>query len=48
MPRYGGHLGFLSRRPPRFWLDQIVVQWIEALLSPGQIRGTAARSFASV
>jgi uncharacterized protein len=26
---HGGHLGFLSRRRPRFWLDEIVVNWIE-------------------
>ncbi len=25
---YGGHLGFLSRSRPRFWLDQIVMKWI--------------------
>jgi predicted alpha/beta-fold hydrolase len=26
--RHGGHLGFLSRSPPRFWVDQVVTQWI--------------------
>jgi predicted alpha/beta-fold hydrolase len=25
---HGGHLGFLSRRRPRFWLDTLVVNWI--------------------
>ncbi len=25
---YGGHLGFLSRGRPRFWLDQTVITWI--------------------
>ena len=27
---HGGHLGFLARRPPRLWLDQIGIEWIEA------------------
>ncbi len=26
---YGGHLGFISRRSPRFWLDGFVLDWIE-------------------
>src|SRR5262249_22132088 len=25
----GGHLGFLSRRKPRFWLDGVLVEWIQ-------------------
>ena len=25
---HGGHVGFLSRRRPRFWLDQVIVEWI--------------------
>jgi len=25
---HGGHLGFVSRSKPRFWLDQVLVQWI--------------------
>ena len=25
----GGHLGFLSRNRPRFWLDQVGMDWIE-------------------
>lgn len=25
---HGGHLGFLSRRRPRFWLDALVVGWL--------------------
>jgi predicted alpha/beta-fold hydrolase len=24
----GGHLGFLSRRKPRFWVDEVVMEWI--------------------
>jgi len=26
--QHGGHLGFLSRIRPRFWLDEIALQWI--------------------
>jgi len=25
---HGGHLGFLSRGRPRFWLDGLVVDWL--------------------
>ena len=30
-PRYGGHLGFLSRARPRFWLDNICLDWIDKI-----------------
>ncbi len=30
-PRYGGHLGFLSRKQPRFWLDGVCLNWIDAI-----------------
>jgi len=26
---HGGHLGFVSRTKPRFWLDEVLVQWME-------------------
>jgi predicted alpha/beta-fold hydrolase len=26
---HGGHLGFLSRTHPRFWLDQTILDWME-------------------
>jgi predicted alpha/beta-fold hydrolase len=29
MTEHGGHLGFLSRRAPRFWADAAVLDWIE-------------------
>jgi hypothetical protein len=29
-PEHGGHLGFLSRRKPRFWLDETLLDWIES------------------
>jgi predicted alpha/beta-fold hydrolase len=25
---YGGHLGFISKTKPRFWLDQVLVNWV--------------------
>jgi predicted alpha/beta-fold hydrolase len=28
---HGGHLGFLSRRRPRFWLDGLVLEWLNEL-----------------
>jgi uncharacterized protein len=31
VPR-GGHLGFLSRQKPRFWLDAVVLEWAERLI----------------
>lgn len=45
---HGGHLGFLSRRKPRFWLDGFVLDWITALPSSSNgVTGTKAESFAS-
>lgn len=28
---HGGHIGFISRRRPRFWLDGVVLDWIEEI-----------------
>jgi hypothetical protein len=30
---HGGHLGFVSSGKPRFWLDGVVVRWLERALS---------------
>lgn len=30
-PEHGGHLGFLSQGKPRFWLDGVVMGWVESL-----------------
>jgi predicted alpha/beta-fold hydrolase len=30
--RYGGHLGFISRKKPRFWVDGTVVKWLNSQL----------------
>lgn len=29
MTEYGGHLGFVARHPPRFWVDAAIIEWIE-------------------
>lgn len=26
---HGGHLGFIARKQPRFWLDGVVLEWLE-------------------
>lgn len=44
-PRNGGHLGFLSRRPPRFWLDGVALDWIGSLPAT---QGTFASHLTSV
>lgn len=31
--KYGGHVGFLSRHRPRFWIDGTALEWIEGILS---------------
>ena len=36
---HGGHLGFLSRRQPRFWLDGVLLDWLEAKLAPAPATG---------
>ncbi len=36
-PAHGGHIGFLARGPHRFWLDRVIINWIEALVSPSAI-----------
>lgn len=33
---HGGHLGFISRRRPRFWLDPVIIQWITEQLGMGR------------
>lgn len=32
-PDHGGHLGFLARRRPRFWLDETLLEFIERVAS---------------
>ncbi|HET8549178.1 MAG TPA: alpha/beta fold hydrolase [Bryobacteraceae bacterium] len=33
---HGGHLGFLSNTAPRFWVDRIIVDWMERRTSMSQ------------
>ena len=33
---HGGHLGFISRRKPRFWLDKVIVGWMDEIVSARQ------------
>jgi len=28
-PEHGGHVGFIARGKPRFWVDQVIVEWME-------------------
>jgi predicted alpha/beta-fold hydrolase len=28
-PEYGGHLGFVGRAPHRFWVDDVIMEWVE-------------------
>lgn len=28
---HGGHLGFIARRAPRFWVDRVVIQWLAGM-----------------
>ncbi len=46
---YGGHLGFISRQRPRFWLDAFALNWIGGQLpASNRVVGTKAEHFASV
>lgn len=44
---HGGHLGFLSRAGPRFWVDKIALDWMEKLPGVALVSGTNARHLAS-
>jgi predicted alpha/beta-fold hydrolase len=46
-PQFGGHLGFLSRKKPRFWVDNIALNWIEGRLNEKQVEGTRTPQVAS-
>lgn len=38
---HGGHLGFISKTKPRFWLDQVLVHWLV------EVRNKVSASFVS-
>lgn len=46
--KHGGHLGFLSRHRPRFWLDGFALDWMEDLLAQERGMGTKGRQLTSV
>lgn len=46
-PKRGGHLGFLSRSRPRFWLDGVALDWMDGVLSATPNQGTKIPQFTS-
>jgi hypothetical protein len=46
-PVHGGHLGFLSRTKPRFWLDEAALRWIQLQTTLLAMRGTKTAPVAS-
>ena len=38
---HGGHVGFIAKTPPRFWLDQVLLEWMT------EVRNKAAANFVS-
>jgi predicted alpha/beta-fold hydrolase len=38
---HGGHVGFISKTPPRFWLDRVLLEWMN------EVRNKAAANFVS-
>ncbi len=45
-PEHGGHLGFLSRKQPRFWVDNVALNWMERFLASNRNPGTVAAQVA--
>ena len=35
-PHFGGHVGFISRTRPRFWIDHTILKWVEAVIRPNR------------
>ena len=31
---HGGHLGFIGRKPSRFWADEAIMNWVTAQIRP--------------
>ena len=42
-PDYGGHVGFISRHRPRFWVDTVALSWMEGVLAAVPPRLVSAR-----
>ncbi len=32
---HGGHVGFIARRRPRFWVDEVILKWVNGLGNKG-------------
>ena len=46
--RQGGHLGFIARRKPRFWIDHVALNWFDEILgSAHSPQGTNAKTLTS-
>jgi predicted alpha/beta-fold hydrolase len=41
-PEHGGHLGFLSRRGPRFWVDEVAIDFLRTTLASAADSAVAA------
>ncbi|MGA8026371.1 MAG: alpha/beta fold hydrolase [Bryobacteraceae bacterium] len=44
---HGGHLGFLSRHKPRFWLDRVALDWMNEVLASRSLPKTNVRQLRS-
>ncbi len=44
---HGGHVGFLARHKPRFWVDGIALDWIEEAISSNPQHGTPIEQLTS-
>lgn len=44
--QFGGHLGFISRHRPRFWVDHVALDWIERVLRAPHGHGTTQQELA--
>jgi len=46
-PETGGHLGFISRKRPRFWLDGEILGWIQRQVKSQKSKGKSQKCFGS-
>lgn len=46
-PAHGGHVGFLSRSKPRFWVDEAALRWIQLQTTVLAMGGTNSPQLAS-
>src|SRR5260370_18327481 len=44
-PESGGHLGFIARDKPRFWLDGVILEWIERQVKSQRSKGKSQKCF---